>query len=250
MDIDVLQHGKDFFMPYILNVLSKITLPDMEVDDFTIQNTVANLYVVNPQYVQVGLDSSDNAILLTAQNLGGVITGDFKYKLFLIEYHGHFEADIQTGGAQLSLGLPLIANSYNGKLLPSVQVEDMNLLLNPKKIDIKLSGSIVADIADLFVDIFSNLVVNIISSQIEKIAPDMIVQDVNAMMEKTGGAISIPELGNLGFDFSYTATPVVLDGQIDFYVNGTVFNGSYGEVPPPGEKPADIKIDQTTKNTV
>jgi len=40
----------------------------------------------------------------------------------LLEAHGSFEADIEDGGAQLSVGLPLIANSYGGKLLPAVQV--------------------------------------------------------------------------------------------------------------------------------
>ena len=98
-DIDVIQHSKDYILPSIFELMGKITLPDLEVDDFTISNTKIVLDPVDSNYINLGLQGADNSLLISATNIAGKITGSFKYQWFLLYAHGDFEADIEAGGA-------------------------------------------------------------------------------------------------------------------------------------------------------
>jgi hypothetical protein len=49
------------------------------------------------------------------------------------------------------------------------------------------------------------------------------------MFQATGGKIVFKRLGDLGFDFSYSSLPKVYSNQVDLFLNGTIFNASYGE---------------------
>jgi hypothetical protein len=40
------------------------------------------------------------------------------------------------------------------------------------------------------------------------------------------GYITLQKLGDISLDFAYDATPIVTEYQIDFFVNGTIFNKS------------------------
>lgn len=249
VDIGVVQNVKNYAMPMMIHTINTMTIPDMEVDDFTITNMKVDLDPIDPQYIQIALDQADNAIVMTAQNIAGVIKGDFKYKWFIISCHGSFEADIEKGGASMSMKMPLLAQSINNKLLPGIDIKDLQLSINKKKVDISLSGSIMADIADLFVDIFEGLVIDMLESEIEKHAPAIIVQEVNTAFQQSGGQIVIPELGSMAFDYAFTAHPNVSDSQIDVYVNGTVFNATFGEISP-NEGFGDLTVDTASKNMV
>jgi len=52
--------------------------------------------------------------------------------------------------------------------------------------------------------------------------------------------------GNLGLDIAYDAPPKVSNTQIDLYLNGTVFNASYGEVVPHDTLP-DLNVNTSSK---
>lgn len=69
---------------------------------------------------------------------------------------------------------------------------------------------------------------------------------MNTIFYNTHGLIVLEALGELGFDFSYTSPPKVSDNQIDFYLNATIFNASFGEISP-NEGFGDLLIDTSTK---
>jgi hypothetical protein len=81
------------------------------------------------------------------------------------------------------------------------------------------------------------------------IAPALIARNVNAMVAQTNGVVALSILDNLGFDFSYTYIPEVTNSQIDFYVNGTIFNASNGEISP-NVGFADLFVNKTTTGTI
>ena len=66
-----------------------------------------DLLPIDPMYVTFGLSEADNAVKMTAQNLGGTIKGKFHYQWLLIFCHGDFTVTIKDGGAQLYTSVPL-----------------------------------------------------------------------------------------------------------------------------------------------
>jgi len=86
---------------------------------------------------------------------------------------------------------------------------------------------------------------NIIVNTVNSAAPPIITSEVNTLFYNTHGLLVIERLGNLGFDFIYTAPAHISDTQVDFYLNGTIFNNSFGVVSP-GEGFGDLYIDPAT----
>jgi hypothetical protein len=56
-------------------------------------------------------------------------------------------------------------------------------------------------------------------------------------------------LDNLAFDFAYTYIPQVSDTQLDFYVNGTIFNATNGEISP-NVGFGDLFVNKTTTGNI
>lgn len=69
------------------------------------------------------------------------------------------------------------------------------------------------------------------------------------MIYNSHGFLVLEKVGGLGIDFAYTAMPKVSDTQIDIYLNGTIFNNSFGLISPM-EGYGDLLIDAGTTDTV
>jgi len=134
-------------------------------------------------------------------------------------------------------------------MLPAINMDMFALNINKDMVDITISGSLVADIVDLFIQVFKGLVLNIIVNTVNSAAPPIITSEVNTLFYNMDGRIVIERLGNLGFDFVYTAPATISDTQVVFYVNGTIFNNSFGVVSP-GEGFGDLFIDPASSGEV
>lgn len=91
---------------------------------------------------------------MTAQNIGGRITGHFKYQFLLLFCHGDFEVTIENGGAQLYTSMPMVFQQKGSKMLPAVGVDSFSFNINKDKVSISISGSFEADFLNIFVQVF------------------------------------------------------------------------------------------------
>ena len=64
-------------------------------------------------------------------------------------------------------------------MLPAIEVQGFDFYLDPSKVDIKLSGSITADIENLFIDVFSNIALQLILVEVDRIFPGVMEDIVN-----------------------------------------------------------------------
>lgn len=134
-------------------------------------------------------------------------------------------------------------------MIPAIKFNMFSLQIDKDKIDISISGSITADVVNLFIQLFKGVVVDIIENIINEQAPAMITSMVNTAFYNTHGVLVFEKLGGFGFDFAYTAAPVVSDTQVDLYFNATFFNNSFGVVAP-ADMIVDMGIDTATTNMV
>ncbi len=145
--------------------------------------------------------------------------------------------------------MPLIDQFYMGSMLPAITFDMFALQIDADLVDIDISGSIVADVVNLFIPLVKGFLIPSIVDSINDATPVLIESEINTMLYNSHGLLVLEKLGGLGLDFAYTAVPKVSDTQIDFYMNATVFNNSFGVVPPV-DTIGDLLIDVATFDTV
>mmetsp|Transcript_17151 Transcript_17151/g.12259 ORF Transcript_17151/g.12259 Transcript_17151/m.12259 type:complete len:350 (-) Transcript_17151:35-1084(-) len=135
------------------------------------------------------------------------------------------------------------------RMLPAISVDSFSFNINKDKVSVKIYGSLTADIANLFVQIFQDLVLDIIMNQVNDKAPEVMTKETNEFFLDRHGIMVLDQLNGLAFDYAYTSPPVISDYQLDMFFNATFFNSKLGEHNP-GEGIADLDIDTTTRGQV
>jgi hypothetical protein len=123
----------------------------------------------------------------------------------------------------------------------------MHLNINKDKLKIKLYGSFVADIADLFVGFFKKTIINAIVKEVDNSVPALVSDDLNSAILSTAGIFAL--IGDLAFDFSLTAPILVTDTQLDMYLNATLFNSTVSEIVPKTYV-TDLSINKNTTDFI
>ncbi len=131
-------------------------------------------------------------------------------------------------------------------MLPAIKFDMFTMSIDKDLIDISISGSIVADVLNLFIQLFKGVIVDIMVNAINNQTPAMVTSEVNTLFYDSQGLMMF---GDLGFDFAYTAAPKVWDTQIDMYLNATFFNSSFGVISP-NEGFGDLYIDTASNDCV
>jgi len=134
-------------------------------------------------------------------------------------------------------------------MLPAVICDSFSFNINKEKVDVKIYGSLTADIVNLFIQIFQDLVLDIIMNVTNDEAQRIIEEKTNGFFMEKHGYLTVDALNSLSFDYAYTAAPVISDTQLDLYLNATFFNPSIGEHSP-GEGFADMPVDTSTRGQV
>jgi hypothetical protein len=144
--------------------------------------------------------------------------------------------------------MPLIDQFYSNTMLPAITFDMFALQIDADLVDIDISGSLIADVVNLFIPLVKGFVIPSVVNSINDATPILIEDEINTMLYNSHGLLVLEKLGGLGLDFAYTAVPKVSDTQIDFYVNATIFNNSFGVVPPV-DAIGDLLIDFATFDT-
>ena len=118
--------------------------------------------------------------------------------------------------------LPMSSTLVGGRMLPSITVTKTNFRLDSKKIDISLSGGLVADIADALVWIFQSIIISEVNKVINTQIPVEIENEMNSIISSTQGYVNLYQ--NLSLDISYSANPVITDTQMALFINSTFFS--------------------------
>jgi hypothetical protein len=152
----VVKNVKNFILPEAIAVLNMITLPQINFTDGYVYDIKFSLDPIDPSSVVTEFDGNNNAIIMNTNAVGGTFTGSFYWGFLLAWIDGDFKVKIKNGGAKLELDMPLISqpNHDNTKQIPAIDISSMYLHIDSDMVDIELSGSLVADMADLFLGVF------------------------------------------------------------------------------------------------
>jgi len=191
------------FMPYLIEAINNLDIPDVSSSGFSVTDMVLSLDAIASENFQIQMQESNNAIVVSAFNFGGQISGNLYYKTLFSHSSGYFTAEIRPGGATIVLSMPMASQYYQGAQLPALAIDQIIFSLDASMIDIHLGGSFSADLVNLFLQIFDDMIIGIVENQIEKKVPGILAETINSAIYQTKGYLAFSDPG-LGMYFAYT----------------------------------------------
>lgn len=247
MDLSLIKNIKNYVMPTILHDINSLQLPRIDYKGGYVENLAFHFNLESNDSVDFSFDPAQNAVVLTASNLNGQITGNFKQRLLLISATGKFKAAFKDGGISLKVVVPLHNQLVNGRLLPKIEVSTFNIAFDTKKISISIWGGFLADIGDIFIGLFKSTIIKAIGNGINgKVGPQMSAS-LQAAVLASNGIMSLPK--GLAVDIQFPHDPMVTSQYLGLYLNATVFNATTG-YKVPNSVISDVQLNFTSSNQI
>ncbi|TNV79283.1 hypothetical protein FGO68_gene12198 [Halteria grandinella] len=247
MDLDLIKNIKNYVMPTILHDINTLQLPRIEYKGGYVDNLAFQFNLASNDSVQFSFDPAQNAVVLTAQNIFGQITGNFKQRLLLISATGKFKAAFKDGGISLKVVVPLHSQLVDGKLLPKVEVTTFNIAFDTKKIVISIWGGFLADIGDLFIGLFKGTIIKSIGNGINQNVGPKLNTSIQSLILASNGVL--PLYKGISMDIQFPADPLVTSQSLGLYLNATIFNASNG-YRVPDSVIQDVSLNFTSSNQI
>ena len=128
----------------------------------------------NPEDIQFCLNPKKNSIVMAVDELDARIQGDFEVKVLGIHVTGIAYVNITDMEFDIELRMETqedVVGSH--KYAPALSLEDININVDPNKVDIDLEGKIPKRIIDLFIDLFKKEVLSGIIENTKKQAKEI-----------------------------------------------------------------------------
>mmetsp|Transcript_1924 Transcript_1924/g.3333 ORF Transcript_1924/g.3333 Transcript_1924/m.3333 type:complete len:195 (+) Transcript_1924:32-616(+) len=153
LEVDVLDQAKDVYFDYLLNILKKVEIPDI---DFKGGHIYQNSFSIAEQAQNVRIENvpASNAIKLSIDSLQAYFKSEqLKYKLSILTCKGTVAVDISHFTIEVTIGVTT-QKLADGKIVPGFTVSNIKLDLPKDHIKIHIKGNVVAKIADAFKKLF------------------------------------------------------------------------------------------------
>jgi hypothetical protein len=121
MDLELVKNVKNYVLPTILTDINTLKLPRIDYKGGYVENLAFNFAIQSNDSIAFAFDPVQNAVVLSAHDISGEITGNFKQRLLLVSATGKFKAAFKNGGISLNVVVPLHSQEVNGKRLPKLE---------------------------------------------------------------------------------------------------------------------------------
>ena len=148
---------KNIVAPFIFKYLQDIKIPKLAISSGEFDNIEVKLPQPSLKNIQTSFDGKNNAIELAVENATGTINSDFTFT-YLFTVKGKAAITIKKIGIDFDIAAGTQAGQF-GELAPKISIVKSNITIDPKDIDIKLSGGKVARIASVLIPLIKNTVI-------------------------------------------------------------------------------------------
>lgn len=248
MDLELIKNIKNYVMPSIIADINALSLPRIDYNGGYVEELKFAFHLKSNDSVDFSFDPAKNAVVFTAHDISGAITGKFKQRLLLVSARGKFEADFKDGGISIHIAVPLHSQLLNGRVIPKIEVQDFNIGFSTSKIKIRIWGGFLADIGDLFIGLFKHTIIRSIAKGINTKVPPQLNTAIQSYLVASNGFL--PLYDGLAFDFQVPVDPVMTNETLGLYLNATFFNQSLGYSVPMDSPITDVALDFSHKNLI
>ena len=210
--VSITQNGvneaKNVITPYIFNMLKSISVPEVDFDGGYLKNLIVKIPQPAISNVNIKFDHANNGADLTVAKATATADGDFHYKYLFFTVDGKVHVDIKELGVDVDINVATQPGTPSDELAPSVKCQKLAVNLDPKNIDIKLSGSgLISKIANLLIPLLKSSVIPSVLNQAVATGKTLIDTTVNNDLKLYGDQEVIPFLAGVTADYSQIGGP-------------------------------------------
>lgn len=219
--------------PYIFNLIKNIAIPEVDFDGGYLKNLKLNIPCPDVKNVAIKFDHANNGADLKASQVVATADGDFHYKYLFITVDGQVHVDIKNLGVDVDVDTLTQPGTPSSELAPKLKVENLAINVDPKDIDITLTGSgLIGKIANALIPLLKSSVIPQVISQATTTAKTLVDTTVNQDLALYGTQEVIPFLAGVTADYAQVGGPQFTESSIfQMGVNGTFFDAKHAKMP-------------------
>jgi hypothetical protein len=221
-----LNNAKDVVTPLLFAVLQNLTIPEVDFDGGYLKNIEVHIEQPSVKNINIAAQSAANAVELTANTLDATMSSDFKYKWLFVTATGTADIKMSDISLDMELGLGTQVSNTTGELAPKLAVKKSDINVDPSKVDIKLTGSLVAKIASVFIPLFKSTIIPDVIKTVQQQITEIVDNQIDTALMVNGTQITIPYLSGVTVDFAQmnNGPTVTSNSVLEMSVNGTIFD--------------------------
>ena len=226
-DVSVLEQAKDVYFNEVLSLINGLEIPDFEQDkhDYIRQNSL--VINSNPQNVEFSVDTANNALVLTCNDITGqFVTKEFSVKEFIFIATGLAEVDLNQ--ITLALGVQFTTQTLaDGRVVPAVEAVDVVVDINRDDLKFHIHGNIWTDMASVFVPLFKGAILDAVTGAINTALQTTAPTLANSFIAKTDAMTQI--IPDLYLDWATAQPFYVTETSLEFGARAILFDSDFGE---------------------
>lgn len=246
IDFGTITEAKNTYFAFILNLVNKISIPNIGFHNGYISN---NSFHISDSSSQVSLTPIGNDELQIAiKGLSATFhSSSLGYKVWFYTAHGSLDVDLYE--VSLALNLKITTQKLsNGKTVPAVAVAGYSVDIPEDHISLHLHGDAIVEFASLFEGLFKGTVRNEIVGQINNALAKDVAPAINKLIAEQKGETEIWE--GLSLDWSIMSAPEVNSKDLHFGIRGLFFKDGSAAVVPDVTPPIMPYIDSSNPSKV
>jgi hypothetical protein len=172
-------NAKNVITPVIFKYLKDIQIPEIDISGGKFTNM--DIHIPQPALDDINLtmDSANTAIELNAMKIETTATSDFTFK-YIIKVNGQADITIKNMSVDAKLGISTQDSAISGDVAPKLIVDTLKVNIDPKDVDVKLSGGSVAKIASVLIPLIKNSLIPTIVDTVQTKVKTLIETTVDA----------------------------------------------------------------------
>lgn len=227
---DGMTNAKNVVTPFIFQYLKDIQIPEIDISGGKFTNLDIKIDQPLLSNINLTMDSTTNAVELTATGVSTEMTSDFTFK-YIISVDGQADIKIKNLTVDAKLDISTQPGTPTSDLAPKLTVEKLNIGINPNDVDITLTGGSVAKIASILIPIIKSTLLPTIVSQIQTTVKTMIETTIDQDLAKYGTRVTFPYLAGVTLDLGQMlgGPKVTTDNILEAALDGTFFDANAPE---------------------
>ena len=173
--------------------------------------------------IKFEIDAKNKTIRMNGHHLKAQMRGNFTFTFMSVDFEGQVHANVSDMTVIADSRLRAVPDE-TGRLAPQLDVANLDIAIDPNNIEVRLEGSLVAKIAQMFPDIFKKEVAGKVLESSKQEVLMIVDRDLNKKLYLYGTHQKIPGFRSLFFDYSLLTEPYVEGAFIALDHNGTFYD--------------------------
>jgi hypothetical protein len=151
--------------------------------------------------IKFDIDTKNKTIRMNGHRMYAQMRGNFTFTFMYVEFSGQVYSNVSDMTVIADSRLRAVPDE-TGRLAPQLEIVNLEIEIDPNNIQVKLEGSVVAKIAEVFTEIFKNKVAGKVVEASKQEVYRVVDRDVNKKLLIYGTHDEVPGFESLFFDYS------------------------------------------------